>query len=91
MSSEVRPPKKRRARLPQAHSSQLNNPSSSGECQSCLRETPLAAWAHRRERLGHCRVCVIAVGNKNLGGFSGRSALSGRLFCSHCEDVGGCL
>ena len=86
------PPKKRKARPPQARSSQLNsNPSSSGECQSCLRETPLATWAHRRERLGHCCVCGIAVGNKNLGGFSRRSALSGRLFCSHCEDVGGCL
>ncbi len=76
----------------QARSSQLNsNPSSSGECQSCLRETPIARWAHRRERVNRCCVCGIVVRNENLGGFSGRSALSGRIFCLHCEDVGGCL
>ena len=55
-------------------------------------ETPLARW-HRKRRAEQrrCVVCGIAVGNKNLGGYSGRSALSGRLFCGHCEDVGGCL
>ena len=37
-----------------------------------------------------CCICGIEVRNENLGGFSGRSAQTGRLFCGHCEDVGGC-
>jgi len=59
--------------------------------KSCLRETPMARWLHRRERVSRCCVCGIVIQNENLGGFSGRGALSGRLFCPHCEDVGGCL
>ena len=44
-----------------------------------------------RGRERRCCVCGVEVRNENLGGFSGRSALSGRLYCPDCEDVGGCL
>jgi hypothetical protein len=70
-------------------------PSPDRQCQnrSVLRETPLCRYIHRKRRseLRRCCVCGIAVKNSNLAGFTGRSALSGRLFCLHCEDVGGCL
>jgi hypothetical protein len=61
--------------------------------RSCLTETPLSRWLHRKHRTEarRCCVCGIAVKNSNLGGFTGRSALSGRLFCPYCEDSGGCL
>jgi hypothetical protein len=95
------PPGKRKAR-PQACSSQFElQLRSSGALSivarrrsrsfraTVLAETPLCRWAHRRERLRRCCVYGIVVRNRNLGGFSGRSALSGRLFCLHCEDLGG--
>jgi hypothetical protein len=68
-------------------------PEKSARGQSVLRETSLAKWWHRERRteLRRCCICGIEVRNENLGGFSGRSALSGRLFCGHCSDVGGCL
>jgi hypothetical protein len=60
--------------------------------QSCLVETPLAKWWHRRRNeLRRCVVCGIAVKNENLAGYSGRSVLNGRVYCPDCEDVGGCL
>jgi len=62
------------------------------QSQSVLRETPLAKWWHRRRNeLRRNVVCGIAVRNENLAGYCGRSALSGRLYCPHCEDIGGCL
>ena len=34
-----------------------------------------------------CCVCWgVVVTNRSLGGFDGRSALSGRLWCYHCAD-----
>ena len=36
--------------------------------------------------LRRCVVCGCAVSNKNLGGFNGRSALTGDLFCLSCAD-----
>jgi hypothetical protein len=33
-----------------------------------------------------CRVSGIFVGDPNLGGHDGRSALSGKLFCLKCAD-----
>jgi hypothetical protein len=33
-----------------------------------------------------CTTCGIPVGNQNLGGYSGRCALSGSLFCLGCSD-----
>lgn len=64
----------------------------SAPCQFCLFETPLAKWWHRRRNeLRRCVVCGIAVKNENLAGYCGRTALSGRLSCPTCEDVGGCL
>jgi hypothetical protein len=34
----------------------------------------------------HCVVCNVPVDNENLGGHSGRSALSSSLFCLCCGD-----
>ena len=70
----------------------MNGPTPTGKGALCLVETPLAKWWHRRRNdAARCVVCGIVVENENLGGFSGRSALSGRVFCPRCEDVGGCL
>jgi hypothetical protein len=33
-----------------------------------------------------CVSCGVLVTNKNVGGFTGRSALTGKLFCSACAD-----
>jgi hypothetical protein len=33
-----------------------------------------------------CAVCGVFVGNLNLGGHNGRSALTGGLLCSNCAD-----
>jgi hypothetical protein len=33
-----------------------------------------------------CVSCGVLVGNLNLGGYNGRSALSGKLFCLKCAD-----
>jgi hypothetical protein len=33
-----------------------------------------------------CASCGVFVGNVNLGGHDGRSALSGELFCLKCAD-----
>jgi hypothetical protein len=33
-----------------------------------------------------CVRCGVPVSNSNLGGFGGRSALSGPLFCLSCEE-----
>jgi hypothetical protein len=35
----------------------------------------------------HCCVCGAAISNGNLGGYSGRSALSGVVWCVRCLDV----
>jgi hypothetical protein len=36
--------------------------------------------------LRHCVACGCTVTNQNLGGYNGRSALSGELFCVSCAD-----
>jgi hypothetical protein len=36
--------------------------------------------------LRRCVVCGVHVTNSNLGGYSGRSGLSGKLFCLDCAD-----
>jgi hypothetical protein len=36
--------------------------------------------------LRQCVVCHVPVTNQNLGGYNGRSALSGDLFCLSCAD-----
>jgi hypothetical protein len=33
-----------------------------------------------------CLACGCRVTNRNLGGYSGRSALSGSLWCYYCAD-----
>jgi hypothetical protein len=33
-----------------------------------------------------CSMCRTRVTNENIGGYSGRSALSGILFCQSCAD-----
>ena len=35
-----------------------------------------------------CALCGVFVGNTNLGGYNGRSALTGSLFCLKCADGG---
>ena len=71
---------------------EVTSATATAPCQSCLVETPLAKWWHRRRNeLRRRVVCGIGLKNENLADYSGRSALSGRLFCPHCEDVGGCL
>jgi len=34
----------------------------------------------------YCAVCGVRVTNRNCGGYEGRSALTGRLFCELCAD-----
>jgi len=71
---------------------EVTSAAATAPCQSCLVETPLAKWWHRRRNeLRRCVVCGIALKNENVTGYSGRSALSGRVHCPDCEDVGGCL
>ncbi len=38
-----------------------------------------------------CLFCGVPVTNRNLGGHSGKSALSGRLLCLGCADGSGVL
>ena len=45
--------------------------------------SPLTA---RRLHLRYCAKCGERFTNANLGGFEGRSALTGRLFCLACAD-----
>ena len=45
--------------------------------------SPLTA---RRLHLRYCARCGERVTNANVGGFEGRSALTGRLFCLACAD-----
>ena len=33
-----------------------------------------------------CAVCAARVTNRNLGGYDGRSALTGDLYCLRCAD-----
>lgn len=44
----------------------------------------LIAQPHRAVR--QCVACGRFVGNSNLGGYDGKSALSGRLWCLRCAD-----
>jgi len=37
-----------------------------------------------QEDIRRCVVCSAPVDNPNLGGHSGKSAMSGRLWCLHC-------
>jgi hypothetical protein len=46
-------------------------------------KSPLTA---RQLHLRFCVGCGTRVTNKNVGGFTGRSALTGRLFCLDCAD-----
>ncbi len=60
--------------------------------QRVLRETPLARWWHRRKALQknvdrRCVICGTPVTNSNLGGYDGRGALSGKLYCLQCADL----
>jgi hypothetical protein len=41
---------------------------------------------HRHDRR-ECVCCSARVSNRNLGGFSGRSALIGELYCLRCADL----
>jgi hypothetical protein len=45
--------------------------------------SPLAV---RQLHLRYCAICRERVTNANCGGFEGRSALTGRLFCELCAD-----
>jgi hypothetical protein len=40
-----------------------------------------------KQQLRNCVACGSPVSNRNLGGFAGRSALSGKLFCLACADI----
>lgn len=46
-------------------------------------KSPLTA---RRLHLRYCAKCGERVTNENVGGYEGRSALTGRLFCTLCAD-----
>jgi hypothetical protein len=39
-----------------------------------------------RAPIRRCVVCGVQITNRNLGGYSGRSALSGPLWCLSCAD-----
>jgi hypothetical protein len=45
----------------------------------------------RRVVIRRCASCDARVSNRSLGGFNGRSALSGVLFCQRCADWPGQL
>ena len=49
-----------------------------------LLHSPLTA---RRLHLRYCVRCGERVTNANVGGYDGRSALTGRLFCLACADA----
>jgi hypothetical protein len=69
---------------PGSNTDQPQTTSLHSRCQrrSVLYETPLAKWWQRRRiELRGCCVCGIAIKNENLAGYSGRSALSGQLYC----------
>jgi hypothetical protein len=80
------PPARSTAPIAKLELAEVTSATATVPCQSCLVE-----WHRRRNELRCCIVCGIAVRNENLAGVCGRSALSGRLFCPRCEDVGGCL
>ena len=46
-------------------------------------KSPLAV---RQLHLRYCCKCRERVTNKNVGGYDGRSALTGRLYCDLCAD-----
>jgi hypothetical protein len=46
-------------------------------------KSPLAV---RQLHLRYCKVCGVRVTNRNVGGYEGRSALTGRLYCELCAD-----
>jgi hypothetical protein len=50
-----------------------------------LRAQPRVA-VRRCTQVRRCCRCGVFVGNSNLGGFSGKSALAGTLFCLSCAD-----
>jgi hypothetical protein len=46
-------------------------------------KTPLVA---RRLHIRYCAICGIRVTNLNCGGYSGKSALTGQVYCEPCVD-----
>jgi hypothetical protein len=40
----------------------------------------------RKMRVRRCVACDAKVTNQNLGGYSGKSALTGELWCERCSD-----
>jgi hypothetical protein len=59
--------------------------SEEGRCQSgVLRETPLMNWWQQKRR--RCVSCNAIVTNRNLGGYNGRGAFTGSLYCINCAD-----
>ena len=52
------------------------------ENDTCLAQAQIIPFQGVRP----CAACGVFVGNINLGGHDGRSALSGRLFCLKCAD-----
>jgi len=66
-----------------------------GLCTTAFQNAELARAYHfwsktqlvsRRKHRRACVACGSAVTNRNLGGFDGRSALSGHLWCEDCAD-----
>jgi hypothetical protein len=47
-------------------------------------KSPLTA---RQLHLRYCVNCGVRVTNQNVGGYEGKSALTGRLFCEVCADA----
>ncbi len=52
------------------------------EIETRLNSPLTARQLHRR----YCCGCGVAVTNRNIGGYEGRSALTGRLFCDLCAE-----
>jgi len=46
----------------------------------------LQAFSCRRAATPRCTACNSTINNRNLGGNSGRSALSGPVWCLRCAD-----
>jgi hypothetical protein len=46
----------------------------------------LALFQVARRQIRWCVVCNCSVTNDNLGGYDGRSALTGELYCLRCAD-----
>ena len=55
-----------------------------GENKQLLEQ--LQAFPIAKAPVRRCVVCGSRVTNRNLGGYNGRSALSGTLWCSRCAD-----